>query len=61
MCILDHMLSTFFYRGKFLKKLASDQCSSTTKGSINYIYIQHFTNGSGLTKNFMINGSIYYV
>ena len=35
--ILDHMQRSFFCLGKFLKKLADDQCSSTTKGSICYI------------------------
>ena len=37
MCILDHMRSTFCCHGKYLKKLADDQCLSTTKGSINHI------------------------
>ncbi len=31
------MLSTFFYHGRFLKKLADDQCSSIIKWSIHYI------------------------
>ncbi len=40
------MQTTFFYLGKFLKKLADDQCSSMTKGSIyhiNHMYMQPFT------------------
>ncbi len=44
MCILDHMKNTFL--GKLLKKLADDQCSSITKGSIYHIkhrYIQPFS------------------
>ena len=36
-CILDHMLSTFFCLGKFLKWLANDQLSPITLGSIYYI------------------------
>ncbi len=46
MCILDHMHGTFFCLGKFLKKLADNECSSITKGSIYYIkhmYIQPFS------------------
>ena len=48
MCILDHTLGTFFCLGKFLNKLADDQCSSVAKGSIyhiNYMLIQLFTMG----------------
>ena len=48
MCISDYMQATFFYLGKFLKKLADDQCSSITKGSIYYMKhmnIQHFSMG----------------
>ncbi len=37
MCILDHTQSTSFWLGKVLKKLADDQPSSITKGSIYYI------------------------
>ncbi len=40
------MQTTFFYLGRILKKLADDQCSSITKGSIYHIkptYIQPFT------------------
>ncbi len=40
------METTFFYRGRFPKKVADDQCSSITKGSIYHIkhtYIQSFT------------------
>ena len=43
-----HANYTFFHLGKFLKKLADDQCSSITKGSIFYIkhmYIQPKTMG----------------
>ncbi len=36
-CIPDYMQSTFFYLGRFLKKLSDDQCSSITKGSIYHI------------------------
>ena len=41
MCISDYIQTTFFYPGRFFKKLADDQCSSITKGSM-YIsdYIQ---------------------
>ncbi len=35
------MQSTFFCFGKFLKWLADDQCSSTTKGSVYYIKHMH--------------------
>ena len=48
MRISNYMQTTFFYRGRFLKKLADDQCSSITKGSIyciNDIYIQLFSMG----------------
>ena len=34
MCILDYTKSNSFALGKFLKKLADDQWSSITKGSI---------------------------
>ncbi len=40
------MQTTFFYLGRFLKKLVDDQCSFKTKGSIyhiKHIYIQPFT------------------
>ncbi len=40
-CISDFMQTTFLYLGKFLKKLADDQCSSITKGSI--YRINHIT------------------
>ncbi len=33
MCISDYMQTTFFYLEIFPKKLADDQCFSTTKGS----------------------------
>ena len=45
-CISDFMKSTFFYIERYLKKLADDQYSSITKGSIYHIkhmYIQPFT------------------
>ena len=53
-----------FYLERFLKKLADDQCSSITKGSI--YHIKHnvhttFSYSSGLTRNWVINGSIYYI
>ncbi len=58
------MHTSFFYLESFLKKLVDDQWSSIPKGSIYHIkhmYIQPFTKGrSGLTRNLMINGSIYY-
>ncbi len=44
--ILDHTQSASLCLGKFLKKLADDQCTSITKGSIYYIkhmYIQPFS------------------
>ena len=46
MCISDYMQTTFFYLGRFIKKLADDQCSSITKVSIYHIKhmsIQPFT------------------
>ncbi len=39
-CILDHMQSTFFCLGKFLKWLADDQSSSITKDSI--YFVKHY-------------------
>ena len=51
MCISDYMQATFFYLGKFLKKLADDQCSSISKSSIYYIkhrHIQSFSMGVDL-------------
>ena len=48
MCISDYMEATFFYHGRYLKKLADDQCSLITKGSIYHIKhmsIQPFTKG----------------
>ncbi len=45
-CISDFMQTTFFYLERFLQKLADDQYSSITKGSIYHIkhmYIQPFT------------------
>ena len=46
MCILDYIQNTFFYLGRFLKKLADDQYSSIIKDSIYHIKlisIQPFT------------------
>ena len=46
MCISDYMQTTFFYLGRFLKKLADDQCFLISKGSIDHIKhmsIQPFT------------------
>ncbi len=46
MCNSDYVQTTFFYLGRFLKKLADDQCSSITKFSIyhiKYMSIQPFT------------------
>ena len=61
MCILDCTQSTSFCRGKFLKKLADDQFSSITKGSIFYNNVHtNFSHGSGSTRNLTFNGSIYY-
>ncbi len=60
MCILDHTLSTLFCLGKFLKKLADDQCRSITKGSIYYIkhmYIQPFSMKTDWPINLMLNGT----
>ena len=68
MCIADCMQITFFYLGRFLKKLSGDQCSSTTEGSIYHIkhlsmhpFTMGVDPGSGLTRNGTFNGSIYYV
>ncbi len=44
MHIIDHTQSTFFCLGKFLKKLANDQCSVITKGriyNIKHNYVQN--------------------
>ncbi len=41
MRILNQPHSTFFCFGKFLKKLAEDQCSSITKGSVYYVKHMH--------------------
>ena len=48
---------------EFLKKLADNHISSITKGSICYIKHVHttFYHCSGLTRNWMSNGNIYYV
>ncbi len=61
----DFKQTTFFYLGKFLKKLADNQCSSITKGSIYHIkhdYVHKtFYPIRRLTRNLTFNGSIYYV
>ncbi len=44
--ISDYIQTTFFYLGRFLKKLADDHCCSITKDSIydiNHMYKQPFT------------------
>ncbi len=43
MCTSDYMQTTFFYHGRFLKKIADDQCPSTTKGSMKHLSKQPFT------------------
>ncbi len=50
------MQTTFFYLGRFLKKLADDQCSSITVSTTHAT----FYHSSGLTRNLTSNGSIYY-
>ena len=64
MCVFDYIQTTFFYLGRFLKKLADDQCFSMTKGSIyhyqTYVHTT-FYHGNGLVENQMLNGSINYV
>ncbi len=37
MCISDYAQTTFFYIGRFMKKLVDNQCSSISKGSIFHI------------------------
>ncbi len=63
-CIAYYMQTTFFYLGRFLNKLADDQCSSITNGSI--YHVKHdvntiFYHGSGLICNCTLNGRIYFV
>ncbi len=57
MYLSHYMQATFFYLQKLWKKLADDQCSSITKGSIYHIrhmFTQPFTtHGSGLTWKLM--------
>ncbi len=59
----DYIESIFFCLGRFVKKLADDQCSSIIIGSIfhskHYVHAT-FYHGSGLTWNWILNGSIYY-
>ncbi len=65
----DFIQTTFFYPERFLKKLADDKIllkkySSITKGSIYHIkhYVHTiFYHTSGLSRNWVFNGSIYYV
>ncbi len=48
LCASDYIQTTFFYLGRFLKKLADDQFSSVIKGSIYHIKhmpMQPFTMG----------------
>ncbi len=64
--MLDHTESTFFYLRNFLKKLADDQCSSITKGSIYYIkgmYKQPFSMEMDWPEigRFMEVTTVYYV
>ena len=56
------MQTTFFYPGRFLKKFADDQYSSIIKKQ--YLLYQPyvhttFYHSSGLTRNWVFNGSIY--
>ena len=51
--ISDYIQNTFFYLGRFLKKLADNQCSPITKGSIYLIKhtsIKPFTMGKDLVE-----------
>ena len=64
MCILDHWHGTSFCLWKFLKKLADDQCSFITKGSIyfmKHMYIQPFSMEVDWPEIWCFNGSIYNV
>ncbi len=63
MCNLDRKQSTFFCRGKFMKKLADNQSSSRAKGSICYIkhYVHTTMEGVWPEIILMFNRSIYYV
>ena len=64
MCITDYTPTTFFYLQPFMKKLADDQYSSITNWQYlpyqTYVHITLY-HGSGLTWNWMFNGSILYV
>ncbi len=61
--ILFHLVKTqyrhfrfhanYFYLERFLNKLADDQCSSITKGSIYHINIQLFTTAVDCPQNMM--------
>ncbi len=63
MCISHYMQTTFFYLGRFLKKIADDQSFSISKGSIYHIKHVHtaFYYGKGLAQNWAFNGSTYRV
>ena len=61
MCNSYHIQTTFFYTGRFLKKVAHNQCSSITEGRIYHIKHTTFYHGSGLIWNLIFYGSIYNV
>ncbi len=62
MCISDYTQATFICLERFLNKLADDQCSSITKGSIYHIKHVHttFYQVGELNRNWTFNGSIYH-
>ena len=58
MCILDHTQITFCCLGRFLKKLADDQCSFITKVSIcciNHYVHTAFQHGSELMRKLTLH------
>ncbi len=61
------MQTTFFYLGRFLKKLADDQCYPIIKSSIYHInhnmYIQHFTTVADWLENWCLMevSTMFYV
>ncbi len=62
---ISFMQTTFFYLGRFLKKLADDQCSSillkaVSTISTNYVHTTCY-HSSGLTRNWMFNGSLCFI
>ncbi len=61
--IYKNAISAFLLLWKILEELADDQYSSITKSSIYRIKQVHttFYDSSGLTRNWMCNGSIYNV